>query len=220
MNRKLLDARGITPAVDRSYPLGETAAAIRRVTAVMCEARSSSRFSCVPISCEPEGHRQSFTFAAPKSLRPRFRCPGGRVVCVDRTRSREMGTFYCSFYCSFYCAARYGGVRTGTAGVVSSKKPQVKGTFRYALVRAEMLIAHNPKVAGSNPAPATNEACDGRRSRALRPGFHRFQAAFLRPFLRRSTVSLVGRFLAFGAGAARRSAMPAASACIPGRRCW
>jgi len=36
-------------------------------------------------------------------------------------------------------------------------KPQLKGTIWHALVRAEILIAHNPKVAGSNPAPATNE---------------------------------------------------------------
>ena len=61
-------------------------------------------------------------------------------------------------------------------------KPQLKGTIWHALVRAEILIAHNPKVAGSNPAPATNETAG--QAPLLGVGPSAFPADFYRVFYR------------------------------------
>ena len=62
------------------------------------------------------------------------------------------------FYTRFYTAAWDWLVRSGTDWHVECAKPHLRGTGRFGTGRQERLrIAHNPKVAGSNPAPATNE---------------------------------------------------------------
>jgi hypothetical protein len=73
----------------------------------------------------------------------------------ERIRPRDHGR--ASFYTRFYTAGRDWLVRSGTDWHVECAKPQLRGTRRYGTGRQERLgIAHNPKVAGSNPAPATN----------------------------------------------------------------
>jgi len=48
-------------------------------------------------------------------------------------------------------------VRSDTVWDSDLAKAQFSGTAWDALVQAGRTLAHNPKVAGSNPAPATNE---------------------------------------------------------------
>ena len=60
------------------------------------------------------------------------------------------------FYTFFYTAGRYRLVRSGTDRYVECAKPQPRGTKRDRTGPGERPdIPHNPKVAGSNPAPAT-----------------------------------------------------------------
>jgi hypothetical protein len=68
-------------------------------------------------------------------------------------------------------------------------------------------MTHNPKVAGSNPAPAT--ICPGQRIAGR--GFYRVAAVFSRRFNRADPVE--------GVGATRSSKTRAASACMPGKTC-
>jgi len=56
------------------------------------------------------------------------------------------------FYRVFYRTRGNGGSPDGTMAQGRGEEAQVNATIRHAMVR----VAHNPKVAGSNPAPATN----------------------------------------------------------------
>ena len=70
----------------------------------------------------------------------------------ERIRPRDHGR--ASFYTRFYTAGRDWLVRSGTDWHVECAKPHLRGTGRYGTGRERG--PHNPKVAGSNPAPATN----------------------------------------------------------------
>ena len=60
------------------------------------------------------------------------------------------------FYTRFYTAGWDRLVRSGTDWHAECAKPHLRGTGRYGTGRQERLrIAHNPKVVGSNPTPAT-----------------------------------------------------------------
>ena len=76
-----------------------------------------------------------------------------------------------------------------------------------------VLNAHNPKVVGSNPTPATTEALVDQQ---IGSGFYRCQADFIRRFNRVFSRLL----LAGGRGARSASKVRAASACMPGSTCW
>ena len=66
--------------------------------------------------------------------------------------------------------------------------------------------AHNPKVAGSNPAPATESP----GQRLADEGFYRHLTLFYRRFHR----------LLYRLPASSLSKVLAASDCMPGRTCW
>ena len=77
----------------------------------------------------------------------------------------------------------------------------------------EVLFAHNPKVTGSNPVPATKEALV---RICFLPGLLPFSGGFYRVFYRGVPVEVR---LRRGAGVMRRSYIRAASACMPGMTC-
>jgi hypothetical protein len=75
------------------------------------------------------------------------------VACWRSPRGRH-------FYCSFYCAARYRGVRTGTAPVRVRRESSGQGHFPVPVGTGcePDRRTPNPKVGGSNPPPATKDS--------------------------------------------------------------
>ena len=69
-------------------------------------------------------------------------------------------------------------------------------------------IAHNPKVVGSNPTPATISPSHSPASR----GVYRLEAVFFRRFNRAEPVEVAGVIIC--------SNTRAASDCSPGMTCW